>query len=252
MEVCEEYIALESEVDCQLRADGMYDAAFSDLWMARMHKIPKMNEKFHTMLRKDPQPTLPDGLVVDAYELDEVTEWIANQFSCAFAKKIAMGERYAQEGVRPHRNTGYQMGSSLLEIVNQQALAHLSQLRTYNDDTLMTAGHLGNARALAYLGRIVRNITTAAMMMEPREEDLIEPFILKIEPQPTQMRTEKRTPANVVDAVWRQPLDAATWARPEVRASVAMGRAIRDGDPSLTAEERVKRALDAARQYQGI
>lgn len=252
MEVCEEYRALESEVDCRLRADGMDDDVFSNLWMARMRKIPDMNKKFRTLLHTCPEPTLPDGQVVDAYELDEVTEWIANQFACAFAKKIAMGERYTQEGMRPLRNTGYQMGSSLVEIVNQQALAHLSQLPTYHEDTLMTAGHLGNARALAYLGRIVRNITTAAMVMEPKDEDLIEPFILKIEPQPTRMRPEKRTPENVVEAVWTQPLEAANWAQPELRANVALRRALRDGEPSLTAEERLQRALDAAARYQGI
>ncbi len=251
MEVCEEYIALESQVDERLAADGMNDSAFNDLWIARMRKIPDMNKEFHRLMRSDPPPTLPDGLGIDEEELRAVTAWIANQFSCAFAKKIAMGERYEQAGYRRHLNTGYQMGSSLVEIINQRALAKLSKIRTVDKETLMFSAPLGDERALPYLARIARNITSAGKVLNPNE-NLIEQYILKIEPQPTNMRPEDRKPDSLVRAVGRQPLTAAHWASPSLQASIARIQALRGCNKALPFEEQWRMVEDAAARYQGI
>jgi hypothetical protein len=210
MRDCEEYQRLEHEVDLQLKAAGKHDAQFSALWCDRMYKIPAVNASVAKLLNQHKREFANAGFSLDDIFLRDDIDWCVNQLACAFAKKIAMGERYAADGVRGHKNQGYQMGSTLVEIANQRAQARLSRAVMADEDARLIP--LGNERGLKLLGLVIPYVLRAVTSeMEPREEDLIEPWITVIEPQPIRMQPQdgacnarrNQHPAKGMDAVVR-------------------------------------------------
>jgi hypothetical protein len=188
------------------------------------------------------------GFSLDDIFLRDDIDWCVNQLACAFAKKIAMGERYAADGVRGHKNQGYQMGSTLVEIANQRAQARLSRAVMADEDARLIP--LGNERGLKLLGLVIPYVLRAVTSeMEPREEDLIEPWITVIEPQPIRMQPQDRDPATVNQKIWEQPLKAACWATPALRGDIAHTRTVREAWSGESFEERWLAAEKARAKY---
>lgn len=97
------------------------------------------------------------------------------KFHMGFVGKIFKGEAYAADhtGVRPHRNAGYLEGR--MEITR-------TAMRLYREMDMIMALDLSPAERLQLLGLMINASIYAASTLHAKEENVLEPFILTVDP----------------------------------------------------------------------
>ncbi|MEJ0009928.1 MAG: hypothetical protein WDN72_05035 [Alphaproteobacteria bacterium] len=208
---------LEQAISERAHVERLIDPEGIALWRAKAAHIPDARHSFYRALAEQVMRSpAVDGVKWDQPAVRDLVEHIFQQYAYAFGKKLAMGERYEQlhPGVAPIKNAGYALGATQVDIITSDAMSWLSHLPV---TTANGYERMGDARAVPMLGAIVSSVVSAMTELKPQGDDLIDPYILRVEPQPRNLPVDQSTAEKLVDRIWKQPEAGAYWADENLR-----------------------------------
>lgn len=235
MDFCVEYYRIESAVKKAAEHLGLIDERYIELLRSKLIQRPEFDEQFRewfsNYMRDKPIDIEVDGrpvrLKLDAVNLTQLIDHIRDQYFYAICQKLALGERFAEKnpGVSAHDNLGYDIGSSLVDVITHDAMSWLSKQYIFVGER---PRDIDDVLALKIMGRIIPAVLGAMMSTEKFAESpqwVEAQNIFVIDPQPRLLPRG----TDLIPLIDKQPIEGAkAWVNKMIQRDEAAKSGTRD------------------------